>query len=266
MKTILSIISCGLYVVCFGQETATLKDGTAIIIYPNKTWKYEYEIQVTNIDSNAIIVDLEDHILKDSKYVDVWESTPYYSALLKTFHKQNVELVGYSNGFFLIKSTTGQIGYTSTLNVNNSDYYIKLIEDRIIQKAKSEKKKIVIKGIGVYNINSSGGVDIFIDWGYFDYSKDIKYISFTFVPYNNVGDIQTCSISGKSTATGRITGPISASDSFTYLNKWEAFWYNNTIIRIKLTKVVVEYMDGSSYTYVKEIPNIMENRYINYGK
>jgi hypothetical protein len=263
MKTIVTIIFFGLYAICFGQKTATLKDGTAIIIYPNKTWKYEYEIKAINIDSNSIIVDLKNNIFNE-----VWvHPLSYYSIELKTFQKKNVELFGYSNGYFLIKSTTGQIGYVNTLCVDNYSEYIKLIENKIIQKAKSKKKNIIIKGIGVDEINSADGVSYFIDWGYFDYSKSIKYISFTVVPYNNVGEIQTCRISGKSAATGRITGPISASDSFTYgLGKWDDAWYNSTITWIKLTKVVVQYIDGSSYTYVKEIPNILENNYVNYEK
>ena len=251
-------------IACFGQEKVTLKNGEVIVIYPNKTWEFESEIKTTNLDSNAIIVDLNDS----------WSSTVYkypilfYSQELKSFQKNNVELVCYSNGNFIIKSSSGQIGYVSKLGLDNSSEYIRTLERKAIQQAKSEGKKIYIKGIGVDDINSAGGVDFFIDWGYFDYSKDIKYISFTVVAYNNVADIQKCSIGGHSRFTGKATGPISASDEFNPSNsgvpfKWGTAWYNNSITCIKLTKVVVNYMDGSSYTYVNELPKILANEYIN---
>lgn len=261
MKTIITVIFCGLYIICFGQERATLKDGTKIIVYPDKTWKYESEIQETKVDSDAIILDLSSH--------DIWKHPLMsYSPELTSFSKNNVELIGYTNRYFIIKSKNGQIGYVFDLDIKNDDEYIKILENKAIQKAKSERKNILIKGIGVDGINSAGGVDIFIDWGYFDYSKDIKYIFFTVVPYNNVGDIQTCRVSGKSAITGSITGPISASDEFNPSNygipcKWQNVWYNNTITCIKLTKIVVQYMDGTSYSYVNELPKIFDNKYIN---
>lgn len=267
MKSIVIIFFLGLTFICFGQNKAKLEDGTIILVYPDKTWKYESEIQAANVDSNAIFIDL-----KDPLWGKVWKHPfAFYSTELNDFSQQNVELLGYSNDYFLVKSTTGQIGFVSKLGIENSDNYINVLENRIIQKAKTERKFFLIKGIGVDEINSAGGVDIFIDWGYFDYSKIIKYISFTVIPYNNVGDIQTCKISGKSAITGTITGPISASDSFNPSNygvptKWENVWYNNTITWIKLTKVVVEYMDGTSYSYVNELPKIFDNKYINVNK
>jgi hypothetical protein len=261
MKIILTCIFCGLYFIGFGQEKVALKDGTKIIIYPDKTWKYESEIKDIKVDSDAIILNLSDH--------EIWKHPlMYYSSELTTFSKISVELIGYSNSYFIVKSNNGQIGYAFDLDIKNDEEYIRILDNRLVQKAKFERKKILIKGFGVDDKNSAGGIDIFIDWGYFDYSKDIKYISFTVVPYNNVGDIQTCSLSGKSAITCMATGPISASDSFNASNygapfKWDNVWYNKTITCIKLTKVVVQYIDGSSYVYVNELPKIMANKYIN---
>jgi len=119
---------------------------------------------------------------------------------------------------------------------------------------------LLINGILVYGINSSDGVKFRIESGYFDKSKDIKYLNFTVLPYNSVGDIQTCEISGHSYFEGQITGPISAED---IINEyyWYCAWYNNTISCLKITKVNVVYMDGSSYTYINELPKIMNSEY-----
>lgn len=258
MKAIVIIVFLGFSAICFSQKKVKMDDGTIIILYPDKTWKFETEIQKTNIDSNAIRIEL-----KDPMWGKVWKHPLlFYSSELNTFPKENVELIGYTNRCFMVKSINGQIGFVTNLGVENYDKYKSILENRLLQKAKNEMQTILIKGIGVDEINSAGGINIFIDWGYFNYSKDIKYIYFTVVPYNNVNDIQTCSISNKSSVTCQATGPISASDSFSSY-KWENVWYNGTITWIKLTKVVIQYMDGSSYVYENELPKILANKYIN---
>lgn len=57
------------------------------------------------------------------------------------------------------------------------------------------------------NTDSVGGVSPSI--GYRNNSgKTIKYIDFTMVPYNAVGDPVSCTIRGYSSAVGEVTGPI----------------------------------------------------------
>ena len=82
------------------------------------------------------------------------------------------------------------------------------------------------------------------------------------MPYNAVGDKLTCRITGRNTFVGRINGPIKADDRIRY-PLWEAAWYNGTTTCIKITKVQVEYMDGSSYTYVRELPKILDSQHFN---
>ena len=62
--------------------------------------------------------------------------------------------------------------------------------------------------------------------------------------------------------TGKITGPILAENKFD-TSLWENAWYNNTITCIKITKVKVIYTDDSTYTYVKELNKILDNRFTN---
>ena len=113
-----------------------------------------------------------------------------------------------------------------------------------------------INKVIVTDINSADGVDFMISGQYLKRDKTIKYLYFTVVPYNAVGDRVQCNLRGNSEFTGKITGPIKAS----YDNQewyWETAWYNSTVVCLKLVKVEVEYMDGSSYTYVNELYRIL---------
>ena len=92
--------------------------------------------------------------------------------------------------------------------------------------------------------NSAGGVDVEITWHRSDtILSDVKYIWFTMVPYNAVGDVQQSEIGGKSLFIGKLTGPI--SDKKSYVTTWENAWYNNTIVKVEITKIEVEFMDGT---------------------
>jgi len=98
----------------------------------------------------------------------------------------------------------------------------------------------------IYEPNSAGGVSI--SYSYQNLSnKVIKYISFYFIPYNAVHDSVTCRTTYKSENSVTATGPIQP-------NIWnngclfQNAWYNNTIIDVKVSKVEIEYMDGSMVT------------------
>ena len=123
-------------------------------------------------------------------------------------------------------------------------------------------QKIFINRVMITEINSSNGISFKIEWKYIDTSKTIKYIYFSVIPYNAVGDIQSCEISGSSSFTGQVTGPISAED-YPIVSRWENAWYNNTIKCIKITKIKVIYTDGSSYSYINELPKIFDSEFTN---
>ncbi len=91
--------------------------------------------------------------------------------------------------------------------------------------------------------NSAGGISV---RGRFTYkgTKTIKYITLRFVPYNNVGDMVQCSIKNCSEYGVRCTGPYKpgSKDSFFLENAW----YNASIKSVKLARVLIEYMDGTT--------------------
>jgi hypothetical protein len=87
-------------------------------------------------------------------------------------------------------------------------------------------------------------------------------MNFTVEAYNAVGDVQTGRIRRQSKQELQLTGPIDPSDEYN-VNAWETVWYNSTIKCIKLKKVKVEYIDGSKYTYVNELPTILAESFSN---
>lgn len=93
--------------------------------------------------------------------------------------------------------------------------------------------------------DSAGGLSVGIHFQN-DTQKTIKYAYFEVVPYNAVKDVQSCTISGKSLARLKLTGPIAPGKS--HFIWWENTWYNKTITDLDLAKVEVLYMDGSSET------------------
>ena len=149
-------------------------------------------------------------------------------------------------------------------------------------------------------INSAGGAEPYIYWCN-NSGKTIKYITFTAIPYNAVGDSVACTISGKKAVNLKITGPIemitkeydatyklvyyhdgTSSQVSSYRNDdliyksleemqsrkkslyygnteipeseyiniamrdiWNPAWYNSTIKSIRITKISIEYMDGT---------------------
>lgn len=160
------------------------------------------------------------------------------------------------------------------------------------------------------DMNSADGVSVEIIWRN-DSGKDIKYIDFTAVPYNAVGDVVACEIRGRTATKLSSTGPHNSFDinnmgkypyfyhkstktgvgdrsfvnvdketgeykvldnlttdintletifSYYYLTNddcnyifdimgiWDVVWYNSTIKDVRISKIEVEYMDGTKET------------------
>jgi len=238
-------------------DEVKLKNGKEIIIYENKSWDYKQIDQIQNTTSNndKIYASIEE-------YSEVYLMPSQESRVDKNFNKNNFEIMGIVNLLFKIKDSNGRIGYCKSWSIDNSRSYMPKLREKYVAKGKKSIDKLLIKGIGVTEINSANGVDFSIDWGYFNEQKDIKYITFHVMPYNNVGDIQKCSISGHSEFKAQITGPISAKSEFNN-PVWGTAWYNNSVKCLVITKVKVQYMDGSQYTYVKELNKIIDKNYMN---
>lgn len=93
--------------------------------------------------------------------------------------------------------------------------------------------------------DSAGGVSVkgdFVNNG----SKTIKYITFRFTPYNRVGDAVCCESKDVSEYGLQCTGPYAPNTTHTFFG--ENMWYNHSIAFVKVTRVDVQYMDGTEET------------------
>jgi hypothetical protein len=241
----------------FAQEKVLTKNGSKITLFENKTWEYDSLIlKLNNISKDIVYYNLKPH-------ESVYKYPSDNSLKLKKFDNNQVTVIGSCcNGYFRVKSSTGIIGYINRIildmgyNKQHTFFY-----DLSLLKAKNENRKMLIRGVSAYEINSVGEVTIAFDWAYLDPTKTIKYLEFTVTPYNNVGDIQKCEIDGYSKFTGEITGPIEASNKI--MTNFYGAWYNSSISCIVINRVKVTYMDNSSYVYLNELPKILETGYQN---
>lgn len=93
--------------------------------------------------------------------------------------------------------------------------------------------------------NSAGGVSVY---GQFvnNSPKTIKYITLRFIPYNQVGDAVGCSIKNCSEFGLKCTGPVAPNRSHNFIG--ENLWYNYSITSVKVSRVEIQYMDGTEET------------------
>ena len=99
----------------------------------------------------------------------------------------------------------------------------------------------------ISGVNSAGGASITIDGKNLS-KKTIKYLSYTVKAYNAVGDTVRGEIKRSSLAYLGDTGPMKSMESIG--GYWTNVWYNSSINCMVITKVEIEYMDGSKKNYV----------------
>jgi hypothetical protein len=135
------------------------------------------------------------------------------------------------------------------LEKEQKDEKERLLKEKNREKTQKEKLRQIIRIKKFYSSspNSAGGVDFNIIWQNKS-NKVVKYITFEVVPYNAVGDIVECTIRNSSTFRGQVTGPIKKNKWNGYGTTWSNAWYNNTIKKIKVTGVDIDYVDGTSET------------------
>lgn len=93
--------------------------------------------------------------------------------------------------------------------------------------------------------DSAGGIDIQVHFKN-NTNKIIKYVKFTFIAFNAVGDSVSCRVTNQSEKVGEFTGPLNPgaySRSSLYYGK---MFYDPSIVRVKVKKAVIEFMDGTT--------------------
>jgi len=257
---------------CNYDVNANIDDGSCILPGCGDTLYLEYDSTATCFDEklcltlkNEVVTNIE---VKSKSFFNL-DYTPnrFLNAhsvdLLRQFDRTNFEVLDYyGKAYYSCKYLVRDINNKTGFIFENCDFSLNAkIDKENMTEVLEKKKPINIIGVAIEEINSADGVDISITWQYLDTSKDIKYLYFTIAPYNCVGD----PVKGRydnGSKIGKITGPIYGSDE-RQESHWETFWYNRSICSIKIVKVKVEYMDGSNYTYVKEL-NKISSPYLKY--
>ena len=98
--------------------------------------------------------------------------------------------------------------------------------------------------------------------------KVIKYITFFYTPYNRVNDIVIDTIN-RSVSSGKLVGPIEPESISEVC--FDNIWVTSVISRVELSKIYVEYMDGTDETILdtdlvkvfSENISYISTRYIN---
>ena len=106
------------------------------------------------------------------------------------------------------------------------------------------KSIIRVKRVYIFDKNSAGKVDVAIDWVN-NSDKIIKYATFTVVPFNAVGDKVLDHGKYESEKRLKDTGPIPKGKGNGKNTYWDG-WYNYSITEIRLIKIEIEYMDGTT--------------------
>ena len=84
--------------------------------------------------------------------------------------------------------------------------------------------------------------------------KTIKYITFTYVPYNQVDDV-VIDTANKSVLSGKLVGPVDPSRVAEAC--FGNLWKSSVITRVEISKVFIEYMDGTNETiFGNDIVNV----------
>lgn len=132
--------------------------------------------------------------------------------------------------------------------------------DAILQKYTNNANAIgspfVIQRYGVKSVNSAGGVTIDFNIKFIKIDKLVKYLYFTVIGYNRVGDVVYDSISGNSKHTFRHTGWLPAKyDDTVYTEAycgWSNCWYNYDTAYIKLVELKIVWEDNTETKIIKQ--------------
>jgi len=199
-KVVLKSFKNNFYETCIGDKCGYIHLNSIVENDETENLKIAYRISKSKIEDEkqkeALANKVELKVGKKSTKLEAYlksNATPFkfpsrYSLKLDDFNKEELEILDYNNGFFKFRNAQNEIAYFIYYYV---EYYENLkneLENKSKKRAKKEGYDIFIRGANVNNVNSAGGVDIEIDWIYLNNKKDIKYIEFTFLPYNNVSD------------------------------------------------------------------------------
>ena len=225
--------------------------------------KFELESQISQKDQE--ILQKNEEIARLSEEIDAFTTGPYNLLIniRNEFDNKNydkvVELAEEMHNKF---SGTNEDDTAQELLIEAKQELLEIKKAEENRKKDAEKIRIynlqqstiAIYGARISDVNSVGGADVEIAWESKS-EETINYVTFTVECYNAVGDIISCDITGDTTKNLQITGPIHKGGGMHTMiggemmgNEWGEVWYNNTAYKVEITKVKIDYKNGTSTT------------------
>ena len=124
---------------------------------------------------------------------------------------------------------------------------------RRLEALRRKGYSIMLHGMDL-DVNSADGATPRISFSNISTDKTVKYIWFTFRPFNPVGDPVTGRLRGMSTRKMKGVGPIPPGERASF--EFDNAWYSATASCVEVHRIRVEHMDGSSFTYVNDLKDI----------
>lgn len=193
-------------------------------------------------------------------YTTEWETIfkGYFAGTEMSFASTDLRFNNPSDAEYLKRrKSEGALNRKEVAKANDAQYI-----DKVLKEMQEESEKMlsdltkIQKFYQTKRIFITGQEYIFDDYGQFGmkfniynpWTKQIKYIEFTLVPYNAVNDIQSDDF-GRRKQTVRCIGPIVADGIGTYSFE-KIYWDENGIIdRVDITHAKITFMDNSTVVY-----------------
>jgi len=134
--------------------------------------------------------------------------------------------------------------------------------DSLRKRETAKRESLRSQGFGIMlsrvsrGINSADGITVYVIGENIAQRNTIKYVTFTFQLFNPVGDPVSGRIRTPSQTEVRGVGPIEPGDSFSY--GFENLWYSSSGDCVELHRILVEHMDGSTFTYVNDLEPVSQ--------
>lgn len=181
--------------------------------------------------------------------------------LLKSEDMLFYDIEGFQDYFLRLsdadKSTfeLNAIKYEKILQAKHHNDFKNLLE-------KSKLSGITLLNYGFYRKNEySDAVSVDVSF-YNTGRKVIKYIWFTFIGINPVGDRVIDKYTGSANKTLKGVGPVEPDDVGAY--SFDDVWYSKLIKDIKVTNIKIQYMDGAIKTVKPNKDNMLSREIYNY--
>lgn len=242
-----------------------------IIGFMNKTKAFYYDSYIINYSGENYCIsknDVIDNSIIDKKNKDLSNTYLEYSESCKdllakynkeydalmTLIKDSIEYYNLMHLKLLHKTDSITVDLRNKAQDSLNRQYNKWYNS-LSPNAKKTVKLLKINNYWIDPPNSAGGCDVCFYYTNLS-DKTIKYLYWNGFVKNAVNDVISCDISDRSSFSGRDTGPVRPGEEGGGL--WENVLYNYTAKELILNSVVINYMDGTSFSIGRNDIKLLE--------